>query len=203
MAWADVTPRAARPSRALSAAAWSGPPRLGELALHPGNTEITFLARLVGVIAVRGWFEDFEGALRYAEDDPGCSSLWARIRAESIRTGLRVRDSHLRGASYLDATAHPVIEFRSSAITRRPPYLIVRGVLALHGATGEEEIRCVSCAADGASGGASFVLTGDMVVRRTRYGVGRPSRLLGRLDPSPHLIADDIRIRMRVHADAG
>ena len=212
MAWTDVTPRAARPSRGDRAAAWSGPARLGELALHPGNTEITFLARLVGVIAVRGWFEDFDGALRYAEDDPARSSLSARIRAASIRTGLRLRDLHLRGPSYLDAAAHPVIEFRSHAIAHCPPHLVVRGVLALHGATREEEIRCTSCAADGGStdGGSpdgrspdgGFLLTGDMVVRRSAYGVGRPSRLLGRLDPSPHLIADEIRIRMRVRAAA-
>ena len=202
MAWADATPRAARPTRADDLAAWSGPARLDELALHPGNTEITFLARLVGLITVRGWFEDFDGALRYADDDLAGSSLSARIRAASIRTGLGLRDAHLRGPSYLDAGAHPVIEFRSRAVTRRPPHLVVRGVLALHGSIREEEIRCTSCATDGGSPAAGFLLSGDLVVRRRHYGIGRPSRLFGRLDPSPYLIADEIRIRMRVHAGA-
>jgi polyisoprenoid-binding protein YceI len=195
-------PGAARPRRAEQAAAWSGPARLDELALHPGNTEITFFARLVGLIPVRGWFEDFDGVLRYAEDDPISSALSARIRAASVRTGIRLRDAHLRGPSYLDAAAHPVIEFRSRAITRRPPHLVVRGVLALHGMTGEEEICCASCAPEGESRADGYVLTGDMKVRRTRYGVGLPSRLFGRLDPSPHLIADGIQVRMRVHAGA-
>jgi polyisoprenoid-binding protein YceI len=199
VAWTDVSPGTARPSRAQGPAAWSGPARL-ELALHPGNTEITFVARLVG-FPVRGWFEDFEGALCYDENDLECSTLSARMRASSIRTGIRLRDAHLRGPSYLHAATHPVIEFRSRTITRRPPHLVVRGALALHGTVREEEIRCTSCPTDGASPGG-FLLTGDMVLRRTLYGVGRPSRLLGRLDPSPHLIGDVIRIRMRVYAGA-
>ena len=171
------------------------------MALHPGNTTISFTARLLGVITVRGTFEEFDGVLRYAEDDPARSSLAADVRAASITTGIALRDRHLRGYSYLDAAEFPMIAFRSCTFAHRPPHLVVRGMLTLHGVTREEEIRCVSRPAleDGRRG---FVLTGEMLVRRRDFGVGQSSRLLRRLDPSPHLISGGVRISIRVRADA-
>jgi polyisoprenoid-binding protein YceI len=186
---------------APDARVWAGPERLAELRVGPANARITFAARVLGALTVRGAFAAHDAVVRWAESDVVASTLEARIGAASIDTGIAVRDRHLRGWSYLDAGAHPLITFTSRVIERRPPHLVVRGPLTLRGVTREEELVCTSCAVPPA--GDDWTLVGEMVVSRARYGIGRPARALGALgflDPRPLVIADRVRIRIEVRA---
>ncbi|HEU4640979.1 MAG TPA: YceI family protein [Gemmatimonadaceae bacterium] len=185
---------------AVEAPAWHGPARLPELRVHPGNARITFSARLCGLLTVRGEFTEFDGRARWAADEPRRSSLEATISAASIRTGIAMRDHHLRGWSYLDAAAYPVISFRSRSLACGEPRLMVRGSLTLRGITGEAELACSSrrVALPGEGAGDAWLLVGEMAVSRSRFGVGRPARALGPADIRPLIIGDLVRIRVEV-----
>ncbi len=203
LATAPVTWRALETTAPLTEATWSGPERLGELVIGPDNASITFAARMFGMVTVRGRFEEFAGALRYDGGEGGdltTASLDATIGAASIRTGIALRDHHLRGWGYLEADAHPAITFRSRAIVQRPPHLVVLGALTVRGVTTEGEMRCVSCEMPGERQPAEWRLLGEMAVRRSTFGVGRPSRRFRWLDLRPLVIGDDIRIRIEVRA---
>lgn len=67
---------------------------------------------------VKGRFNVLEGAIVLDEDDVGRSSITATIKANSIDTGNKRRDAHLRSADFLDAEKFPDIEFKSERIAR-------------------------------------------------------------------------------------
>ena len=67
---------------------------------------------------VKGRFNVLEGAIVLDEDDVRRSSVTATIKANSIETGNKRRDAHLRSADFLDAEKFPDIEFKSERIER-------------------------------------------------------------------------------------
>jgi polyisoprenoid-binding protein YceI len=182
-------------------ASWRGPERVSELWVDPSNARITFAARTCGILTVRGAFEEFGGVLRYADGDQRHSSLTATVRAASIRTGIALRDRHLRGWSYLDTAAHPTITFRSRTFEHAPPGVVVRGALTIRDITTEAAIACTSHPLpDSSAAGAArgHLLVGELTVLRSAFGIGRPSRRLGFLDVRPLLIGDEVRVRLEV-----
>jgi len=52
------------------------------------------------------------------EDDVSRSSVTATLKANSIDTGNKRRDAHLRSADFLDAERLPDIEFKSERVAR-------------------------------------------------------------------------------------
>jgi polyisoprenoid-binding protein YceI len=64
----------------------------------------------MGVASVSGVLPEFSGTIEIAEP-PENSTVQARIRADSIDTGNKARDDHLRSADFLDVASHPVIEY--------------------------------------------------------------------------------------------
>lgn len=77
--------------------------------------------------------------------------------------------------------------------------------LSIRGVTEDVEIACTLGRTNGdrsppdndhASGQGDVMLVGDLAVQRVTYGVGRPSPVIGRLDPRSSLLGAEIRIRM-------
>jgi polyisoprenoid-binding protein YceI len=67
---------------------------------------------------VKGRFSVFEGSIVLDEDDIRRSSVTAIIKANSIDTGNKRRDAHLKSADFVDAEQFPDIEFKSSKVQR-------------------------------------------------------------------------------------
>ena len=67
---------------------------------------------------VKGRFNVLEGAIVLDEDDVSRSSVTATLKANSIDTGNKRRDAHLRSADFLDAEKFPDIEFKSERVAR-------------------------------------------------------------------------------------
>lgn len=67
---------------------------------------------------VKGRFNVLEGAIVLDEDDVRRSSITATLKANSIDTGNKRRDAHLRSADFLDAEKFPDIEFKSERVAR-------------------------------------------------------------------------------------
>ena len=67
---------------------------------------------------VKGRFNVLEGSLVLDEDDIRLSSVTAIIKANSIDTGNKRRDVHLKSADFVDAEQFPDIEFKSSKVQR-------------------------------------------------------------------------------------
>jgi polyisoprenoid-binding protein YceI len=83
----------------------------------PGYTTVEFVIRNLW-FKVRGRFRDLEGQIVLDENEIGRSSVTATIKVDSIDTGNKRRDAHLRAPDFFDVEKFPEIEFKSTSIRR-------------------------------------------------------------------------------------
>ena len=80
----------------------------GDWALDPAATTITLKTRSMrGLLPVRGTFRAIRGTARARVN--GHLSARLEVDAASLRTGLKIRDGHLRGGDFLAVASHPAI----------------------------------------------------------------------------------------------
>ena len=88
---------------------------------------------------VKGRLTVLEGTIVLDEADIRGSSVTATIKADSIATGLRRRDAHLRSADFLRASDYPNIQFQSSSVGpgKDRDMLGIKGSLTVRGKSKE------------------------------------------------------------------
>ena len=159
--------------------------------LTPSNVTVSMSVRWLGGMIVRGTFENVRGMI-HVPNDGGSAAVTVEVGADSVRTGILLRDRHLRGPLFLDAARHPVITFRGGDVMRWPTEIAVPGSLTIRGVTRTEELRCALENVD-----SRRHLVGDVTLSRRAYGVGVP-RGIRRLDPLFMVIGDEVRVSVRV-----
>jgi polyisoprenoid-binding protein YceI len=172
--------------------AWLSPLGEGPIRLTPENVVVSMSVRWLGGLIVRGRFMDVRGTIHVPVHDDDTAAVTVEVRADSVRTGIALRDRHLRGPLFLDAARHPTITFRGGDAMRTPSYVAVPGSLTIRGVTRTEELRC---SMDGLA--SARELSADLTVPRRAYNVGVPTGIR-RLDPLFVVIGDDVRISIRI-----
>lgn len=172
--------------------AWLAPLGHGPIRLTPENVVVAMSVRWLGGLIVRGRFLDVRGTIHVPVHDDDTAAVTVEIRADSVTTGITLRDRHLRGPLFLDVAHHPTITFRGGDVMRMPDYVAVPGSLTVRGVTRTEELRC---SLDGLAGNRE--LTADVTLPRRAYGVGVPQGVR-RLDPLFVVIGDDVRISLKI-----
>ena len=167
---------------------WLAPLGDAPTRLTPENVDVSMSVRWLGGMTVRARFLDVRGMIHLPTDDDDTVAVTVEIRADSVRTGISLRDRHLRGPLFLDALRHPTITFRGSDAMRLPTHIAVPGSLTIRGITRTEELRCSI---------KDRTILADATLSRRAYEVGVP-RGLRRLDPLFVVIGDEIRISIRV-----
>lgn len=175
------------------ASAWQRAAALREIPLGAHNARAEFSIRWIGVFSVQGEFRDLRGVLRVPDGDVSRAEVHVDVSAASIRTGIRLRDRHLCGSSFLDAAGHPVITFRSTAVSVEAPTLDVRALVTVRGVTSAGRLECDT--SDGE--GSSLRVVGTGTLSRRAFGVGTP-RGLSALNPLYWLIGDRVAVRAEV-----
>lgn len=87
----------------------------GHFVFDQRRTEVRFTYK-IAYAKQRGRFTKVTGTLDYDEGKPGKSKIKASIAAASLTTGDALIDSELKGASFFNAAASPVITFKSVGI---------------------------------------------------------------------------------------
>lgn len=99
------------------------------------HSEVSFALRHF-VTQVRGRFNIIRGSLHIDEQNPAESWVEAEADTKSIDTGNEGRDQHLRSPDFFDATAHPVLRFKSTRVEQlRDNDYTVTGDLSIRGVT--------------------------------------------------------------------
>jgi polyisoprenoid-binding protein YceI len=110
-------------------------PPPGRWTIDPANSTITITARHMGLASVNGFINEFSGTIDIAEPVEW-SAVQARMRADSIDTGNKMRDDHLRSPDFLDVSTYPLIEYTGTGVTPQgDDRWTVDGELTLHGTT--------------------------------------------------------------------
>lgn len=87
--------------------------------IDPDHSEIHFKVKHMMVSTVTGAFKDFKGKVILTGDNFENAEISFSTKTESINTGNKDRDSHLKSDDFFDATLYPVILFTSTAFVHK------------------------------------------------------------------------------------
>lgn len=107
----------------------------GAWVIDKAHSEVGFQVRHL-MAKSRGFFGDFDGAVKIDAARPEASSVAFVVKVASVNTNEPKRDEHLRSADFFDAARFPEIRFVSTSV--RPAgenRYAVTGDLTLHGVT--------------------------------------------------------------------
>ena len=90
------------------------------------------------------------------------------------------RDGHLRSPDFFNVKQYPAFTFKSTAVTPTQGGYEVTGNLTLHGETKPVTFKLVGGkTAEFPKGVRRTGFSTDLVIKRSNFGVGKPSEMLG------------------------
>jgi polyisoprenoid-binding protein YceI len=89
---------------------------MGNWQLDPYHTQVEFSARHLGMMTVRGYFDELSAIADIDPEHPEASSVEVHISTASIRTNNGVRDNDLRSSNFLEVEKYPEITFKSTSV---------------------------------------------------------------------------------------
>jgi polyisoprenoid-binding protein YceI len=104
--------------------------------IDPAHSMLEFRAKHMMFTTVRGQFTSFEGTLELDRPNPANSHVEGIVQVDSIDTGDKDRDTHLRSADFFDVANHPTMSFRSTRIEPKGDHeYTVHGDITIRGVT--------------------------------------------------------------------
>jgi polyisoprenoid-binding protein YceI len=89
---------------------------VGNWQLDPYHTQVEFSAKHLGMMTVRGYFDEVSTVADIDPDHPETSSVEATISTASLRTNNGVRDNDIKSSNFLEAGKYPFIKFMSTSV---------------------------------------------------------------------------------------
>jgi len=89
---------------------------MGNWQLDPFHTQVEFSAKHLGMMTVRGYFDELSATADIDPDHPETSSVQVTISTDSIRTNNGIRDNDIRSSNFLEVDKYPEIKFRSTSL---------------------------------------------------------------------------------------
>ena len=103
------------------------------------HSSVNFNIKHMGISFVQGRFDKFDGRAATGGAGLDKADLSFSVSVATINTGVNVRDRHLVSEDFFDAEKYPIIEFKSSSVTKdKNNNYIVKGKLTMRGV--EKEI---------------------------------------------------------------
>jgi polyisoprenoid-binding protein YceI len=151
----------------------------GTWILDPERSSLEFRVPLLygKVGTVKGGFHRFRGTLDLAANP----AIELAVAADSLDTGNRKRDEHLRSAAFFDAGAHPEVRFESDSAALEGEALHIRGLLYAAGESVPLDLTATVTAA-----GEEFEIEARAEVDQRRLGMTYSP--LGMLRPPARLL---------------
>ena len=148
-------------------------------------SEVTFKIKNLG-FNTGGSFSGLAGAITFNPDNPDGCSFDVHIDANTVNTGVEMRDDHLRGSDYFDVKNHPQIRFVSEKVTgsQKKGTLFVSGKLTIKGTT--KDISFPFTAQPIKDG---YLFNGEFKINRRDFKVGGGSTVSDNLTVNLKVVA--------------
>lgn len=164
------------------------------LSLDKGHSRLEFVA-FTHLFEVKGTFGDFEIWLDGDPKQPETCSVRMHVHAASVTTHYDEQDAALRGDAFLDAHAHPVIEFVSSRVREaKGGKLLMDGKLTIRGRTHPVSFELRVSRGNDLKGRPTTSYRGTATIDRTAYDIG-DGKLVADL-----ALQDEVELRFTVVA---
>jgi polyisoprenoid-binding protein YceI len=109
---------------------------MGDWQLDPYHTQVEFSAKHLGMMTVRGYFDEVSATADIDPGHPEAASVEVTISTASIRTNNSVRDNDLRSSNFLEVEKYPTITFKSTGVEPAgPDHFTLNGDLTIKGNT--------------------------------------------------------------------
>ena len=89
---------------------------MGDWQLDPYHTQVEFSAKHLGMMTVRGYFDEVSTTADIDPGHPETAKVEATLSTASIRTNNGIRDNDIRSSNFLEVDKFPVITFKSTSI---------------------------------------------------------------------------------------
>ena len=89
---------------------------MGTWKFDPMHTQVEFSAKHLGMMTVRGHFNEVTAEGDIYPDQPERSNVVATINAASVRTHNEIRDNDLRSSNFLEIAKYPTMTFKSTKV---------------------------------------------------------------------------------------
>lgn len=109
--------------------------------VDPAHSMVVFKALHLGVGHTYGLFRQVSGTLVVDEKKPEASQVSIEVEAESLYTGDKKRDTHLRSPDFLNVKQYPKITFKSTKVRKAAKGAEIEGDLSLHGVTRSVKVQ--------------------------------------------------------------
>lgn len=136
---------------------------------------LTFVIKNAG-INVDGVFRNHTITQKFDPDKLEEAYFYAAIDINSIDTGIKARDKHLKKSKYFDLENYPKITFKSTSISKNGEEYIIIGALSIKETTRSVEIPFSIAEVNGVD-----KFKGYLEIDRRDYGVGKNHLVLGDL----------------------
>lgn len=149
----------------------------GQLAPVDSGSKVHFRIKNLG-FNVTGSFRGLQGTVHFDPALPDAASFHVSVDANTVNTGIDMRDDHLRTRDYLDVQTYPRIVFASDRIsaTRKPGTFFATGKLTIKNVT-----RSISFPFTAAAQEGGYLFTGEFRINRKDFGVGGGSAIADNL----------------------
>ncbi|HUL28249.1 MAG TPA: YceI family protein, partial [Streptosporangiaceae bacterium] len=94
---------------------------MGNWQLDPYHTQVEFSAKHLGMMTVRGYFDEVSTTADIDPSHPETATVEATISTASIRTNNGIRDNDIRSSNFLEVDKFPVITFKSTGVKASGP----------------------------------------------------------------------------------
>ncbi len=131
--------------------------------INSDSSYVSFEVSNLGINTVDGTITGMSGEVVFDESNLSAASFDVCITPETIKTGIKARDSHLRTDAYLGVEAFPKICFVSSSVSKTKDGYLAKGKLKIREVEQEAEIHFTY---------KSNRFQGSIVLDRFEYGVG-------------------------------
>ena len=89
---------------------------MGNWQLDPYHTQVEFSAKHLGMMTVRGYFDEVSTTADIDPGHPETAKVEATLSTASIRTNNGIRDNDLRSSNFLEVEKYPEIKFKSTSV---------------------------------------------------------------------------------------
>jgi polyisoprenoid-binding protein YceI len=89
---------------------------MGSWQLDPYHTQVEFSAKHLGMMTVRGYFDEVSTTADIDPEHPETAKVEATISTASIRTNNGIRDNDTRSSNFLDVENWPLMTFKSTSV---------------------------------------------------------------------------------------
>jgi polyisoprenoid-binding protein YceI len=149
----------------------------GEWTLDTTASSVGFQAKAAFGMKVNGRFDRYESAITVGPSVAE-SAISAVIWTDSVDTGIKLRDEHLRADNMFATARFPTLEFRSTAVVETPTGLDVTGTLRVRDISGSVTFHATRSTTAGPPRYNATVVVSPKEYGITRWGTTKPVRVI-------------------------